>query len=437
MPCAQHRRPVTRSPGMSYGFEKVRTASREREQTIVRRTVKALADTCGVQIKGWRCPDYRISPQTFDVLSAEGFDWDSSMLNDDLPYLLDCEAGPLVEIPFTTSTRQGLRRFPYPMRGGPAGSPTRGRTNSTCCTGKANGPRFMILSMQTWATGRPAPLRTLKQFLERVTTHNDVQFARCSEIAGWCKRTAQAERNGHGYVEGSRTQECRDVAHGVRLPIIISVHHQSEEACVMFADGQPDPFDFNERQYGGRRGAWRLLEIMAKHSVLGTWIICGATCEKYPGDVARGDQAGHSIAGHGYEHEMMCDLPPHEELELIRKTVRSSRTSWESVCAAGAPVSPATARWTSCSSTSISNGTPASGTTICPISSKGTASKFMEIPFSVYSDAAYSKNAGNPCSRSTRSAPGNEHTRIRLPDHEGSVRRALRARRRTGGADAA
>ena len=30
--------------GMSYGFEKVRTASREREQTIVRRTVKALAD---------------------------------------------------------------------------------------------------------------------------------------------------------------------------------------------------------------------------------------------------------------------------------------------------------------------------------------------------------------------------------------------------------
>ena len=44
---------------------------------------------------------------------------------------------------------------------------------------------------------------------------------------------------------------------GVRLPIIISVHHQSEEACVLFPDGQPDPFDYGERQYGGRRGAWR------------------------------------------------------------------------------------------------------------------------------------------------------------------------------------
>ena len=48
-------------------------------------------------------------------------------------------------------------------------------------------PRFMILSLQTWAAGRPAPLRILKPFLERVTAHNDVQFARCCEIATWCK----------------------------------------------------------------------------------------------------------------------------------------------------------------------------------------------------------------------------------------------------------
>ena len=30
---------------------------------------------------------------------------------------------------------------------------------------------------------------------------------------------------------------------GVRVPIIISVHHQSEEAAVVFGDGQVDPFD--------------------------------------------------------------------------------------------------------------------------------------------------------------------------------------------------
>ena len=47
-------------------------------------------------------------------------------------------------------------------------------------------PRFLILSLSTWASGRPTPLRTLRTFLERVIAHNDVQFARCSEIAQWC-----------------------------------------------------------------------------------------------------------------------------------------------------------------------------------------------------------------------------------------------------------
>ena len=51
---------------------------------------------------------------------------------------------------------------------------------------------------------------------------------------------------------------------GVRLPIIISVHHQSEEACVLFPDGQPDPFDYGERQYGGRRGAWLAVRRVAR-----------------------------------------------------------------------------------------------------------------------------------------------------------------------------
>jgi peptidoglycan-N-acetylglucosamine deacetylase len=108
---------------------------------------------------------------------------------------------------------------------------------------------------------------------------------------------------------------------GVRLPIAISVHHQSEEATCPMPDGQPDPFDYSERQYGARRGAWRLLEIMDKHRVRGTWLICGATLEKYP-EVSRAVQkARHCIAGHTYAHEMMCSMPPETETALIKKTV--------------------------------------------------------------------------------------------------------------------
>jgi peptidoglycan/xylan/chitin deacetylase (PgdA/CDA1 family) len=174
--------------GMGYNFDRVRTASREKEQAVVRRAARTLADTCGAAVKGWRCPDYRISPQTFEVLAAEGFVWDSSMLNDDLPYRLDCEAKPLIEIPFTTSTTEKSHvAFPYPMRGGPSGIAAAWNNEFDVLHQESQTePRFLILSLATWASGRPTPLRTLRKFLERVIAHNDVQFARCVDIADWC-----------------------------------------------------------------------------------------------------------------------------------------------------------------------------------------------------------------------------------------------------------
>jgi peptidoglycan/xylan/chitin deacetylase (PgdA/CDA1 family) len=181
--------------GMGYNLDRVRTASREREEGVVRKAKKTLADVCGVNIQGWRCPDYRISPQTFEVLAAEGFAWDSTMLNDDVPYRLNCEAKSLIEIPFTTSTSEKSHvAFPYPMRGGPSGIAAAWNNEFDVLYRESEkAPRFLILSLTTWASGRPAPLRTLRQFLERVITHNDVQFVRCADIAHWCEKSANAQ----------------------------------------------------------------------------------------------------------------------------------------------------------------------------------------------------------------------------------------------------
>jgi peptidoglycan/xylan/chitin deacetylase (PgdA/CDA1 family) len=174
--------------GMSYSFDRVRTASTEREQGMVRKTAKAIEEVCGAKIRGWRCPDYRVSAQTLDILSQEGFTWDSSLLNDDFPSLFDCTGGKLIELPFTTSTADKTYiGYPYPMRGGPDGLANVWDSEFDVLYRESeNASRFMILSIQTWATGRPAPLRTLRQFIERVSTHNDTQFARCGEIAAWC-----------------------------------------------------------------------------------------------------------------------------------------------------------------------------------------------------------------------------------------------------------
>jgi peptidoglycan-N-acetylglucosamine deacetylase len=180
--------------GMSYAFESVRTASRERERTIVRRSAAVLEGITGTRIQGWRCADYRISPQTHDILAEEGFLWDSSMLNDDLPYLFECGGRRLAEIPFTTSTAdKTFIGYPYPQRGGPDGlSNVWNNEFEVLYSESEKARRCLILSMQTWATGRPAALRVLRQFLDRLVGHEELSFARCAELANWCLGSGQS-----------------------------------------------------------------------------------------------------------------------------------------------------------------------------------------------------------------------------------------------------
>jgi peptidoglycan/xylan/chitin deacetylase (PgdA/CDA1 family) len=173
--------------GMGYSFASIRTASEEQERANVRRSAKVLEDIAGVKIRGWRCPDYRVSPQTLDILAEEGLVWDSSLLNDDLPYLFETRAKKIVEIPFTTSTADKTYvGYPYPQRGGPDGLASVWNNELDVLYQESEkAPRLMNLSLQTWATGRPASLRVLGRLLERLVGHEEFCFADCGEIADW------------------------------------------------------------------------------------------------------------------------------------------------------------------------------------------------------------------------------------------------------------
>ncbi len=171
--------------GLSYSFESVRTASVERERSIVRKSVEVLQGITGSKIQGWRCPDYRVSPQTLDILAEEGFAWDSSLLNDDLPCLFQCGARRLVEIPFTTSTAdKTFVGYPSPQRGGPDGLANVWNNEFEVLYAESErAARFLILSLQTWATGRLTSVRILKQFLDRLVGHEEIWFASCGDIS--------------------------------------------------------------------------------------------------------------------------------------------------------------------------------------------------------------------------------------------------------------
>ena len=191
--------------GLGYSFESVRTATADRERSVIRRCAGVLENLTGSRIFGWRCPDYRIGPQTLDILAEEGFLWDSSLLNDDLPYLFDCGGQRLVEIPFTTSTAdKTFIGYPYPQRGGPYGLANVWNNEFEILYAESETtPRFLILSLQTWATGRPGALRILRQFLDRLAGHEEFWFAKSTEIAKWWLAHSWVTKSeGASHVEG-------------------------------------------------------------------------------------------------------------------------------------------------------------------------------------------------------------------------------------------
>jgi len=73
--------------------------SRDEEAAILERGVALIEQVTGKRPLGWRAPFYAFSPHSADLLCEAGFTYDSSLMGDDVPYVLRCETGDLIEIP--------------------------------------------------------------------------------------------------------------------------------------------------------------------------------------------------------------------------------------------------------------------------------------------------------------------------------------------------
>jgi len=72
----------------------------------------------------------------------------------------------------------------------------------------------------------------------------------------------------------------------------------------------------------------RVLELLAAHRVSGTFFVVGWLAEQEPEMVRAIAAAGHEIASHGYEHELVGRLGP----EGFRASIRRSKAVLEELC---------------------------------------------------------------------------------------------------------
>jgi peptidoglycan/xylan/chitin deacetylase (PgdA/CDA1 family) len=82
-----------------YLHELANTLPRARESELLLRGIEVTRRLVGERPAGWRAPLYSFSEHTADLIAREGFLYDSSLMGDDVPYLLGSASGEVIELP--------------------------------------------------------------------------------------------------------------------------------------------------------------------------------------------------------------------------------------------------------------------------------------------------------------------------------------------------
>lgn len=112
---------------------------------------------------------------------------------------------------------------------------------------------------------------------------------------------------------------------GIRMAVALTFDFQGAEGVPLAKDGKQDYEAFTQAEYGPHTGVYRILDILAAENVKATFFTCGAIAERFPEAVKAVADAGHEVAGHGYNHEIARNLAPDKETDVMqRATARIS-----------------------------------------------------------------------------------------------------------------
>lgn len=158
----------------------------DEQRAIIERAAELLEPLTGRRPVGYRAPWWQLSLESPELLAGAGFHYDSSLMDDDVPYLLGADSGTLVELPvhwsFDDWEQYGF--FIDPPLGDALESP-----GKLLAIWQEEFEAFreegllQVLTMHPFLSGRPARSRIVGRFVEFARSVGDPWFATCGEIA--------------------------------------------------------------------------------------------------------------------------------------------------------------------------------------------------------------------------------------------------------------
>jgi peptidoglycan/xylan/chitin deacetylase (PgdA/CDA1 family) len=173
-----------------YLHETVTQLDQAREEAVLERSLDIIERITAVRPRGWRAPMWELNFRTPAVLAHHGLDYDSSLMDSDLPYRVaggpEPDAPTLIEIPPHWSLDDGEQYAWLPGIWDTAtiGSPAKLMTmweleldavleEGTC----------LVLTMHPCLSGRPGRARAFEQLLGRIVDTPEFWVTRASDVA--------------------------------------------------------------------------------------------------------------------------------------------------------------------------------------------------------------------------------------------------------------
>jgi peptidoglycan/xylan/chitin deacetylase (PgdA/CDA1 family) len=157
----------------------------EAERRDLERGFEALA-RLDVEPRGYRCPGWEPAYRTPALLVEYGLRYDSSLFDDDRPYVLETEQGELVELPVSWELDdwEQYAYLPRPNVGTGLENPRKVLDLwTTALDAYRRYDALYVLTCHPFLSGRPARIETLRALIEHALAAGDVEFTSCRDVA--------------------------------------------------------------------------------------------------------------------------------------------------------------------------------------------------------------------------------------------------------------
>ena len=169
-----------------YMHEPPSDLDRDEEAAVLDRGSDILERITGERPRGYRSPSWDLSEYSLPLLAERGFTYDSSLMGDDAPYMVEANGSQLVEIPVHWEW-DDYPYFGYDRHAGWEGRPSNPDDVYSAWAAGFEGAHYygraFTLTMHPYIIGRPGRLRMLERLVRYMRGFQGVEFMRAIDVA--------------------------------------------------------------------------------------------------------------------------------------------------------------------------------------------------------------------------------------------------------------